>query len=118
MLVPEHLRSERDVWVNDRDFPCLRHLLTRLHQFNFQSRFLGVCTKSLSLKRATGVRWWIEIDLEREPSAGGPSLACSAGPVHPVESECVRSLRSSRQGLSRMPKIAEFVQCKPKLRPI
>ena len=23
------------------------------------------------------MKWWIEIDLEREPSAGGPSLACS-----------------------------------------
>ena len=38
------------------------------------------------------MKWWIEIDLEREPSAGGPSLACSAGPVQPVESS-VRSLR-------------------------
>ena len=63
------------------------------------------------------MKWWIEIDLEREPSAGGPSLACSAGPVQPVESS-VRSLRSSRQGLSRMPKIVEFAQCKLKLRPI
>ena len=117
MLVPGNLRSEHDAWVNDQDFPCLRHLLTRLHRFNFKSRFPGVYTKFFSLIRATGVKWWIEIDLEREPSAGGPSPACSAGPVHPMESG-VRSLCSSRQGLSRMPKIVEFVQCKLKLRPI
>ena len=73
--------------------------------------------KILSLIRATGVKWWIEIDLELEPSAGGPSLACSAGPVHPVESS-VGSLHSSHQDLSSRPKIVEFVPGKLKLRTI
>ena len=59
--------------------------------------------------------WWIEIDLERELSAGARSLACSAGPVHPV-APSVGSLRSSCQDLSRVPKIVEIVQFKPKLR--
>ena len=73
--------------------------------------------KYLSSIRATGVTWWIEIDLERELSAFARSLACSAGPVHPVVPS-VGSLRSSRQDLSRMPKIVEIVKFKPKLRQI
>ena len=49
--------------------------------------------KYLSSIRATGVTWWIEIDLERELSAFARSLACSAGPVQPV-APSVGSLRS------------------------
>ena len=112
MLVPGNLRSERDAWVNDRDFPCLRHLLTRLHRFNFKSLFPGVSTKKFEFDMSNRSEM-----VDREPSAGGLSLACSSRPVHPVESS-VRSLRSSHQGLSRMPKIVEFVQCKLKLRAI
>ena len=82
MLVPGNLRSGRDAWVNGRDFPCLRHLLTRLHRFNFKSRFPGVSTKNVEFdtsnrsemvdkdrSRAWAQRWLAFPGLQRWASA-------------------------------------------------
>ena len=63
------------------------------------------------------MKWRMEIDLERELRPEMPSLACSAGPAHLVDSSLGSSC-SSRQGLSRMPKIMTIVPGKLKLRPI
>ena len=83
MLVPGNLRSERDAWVNGRDFPCLRHLLTRLHRFNLlQKQVPGSLRKNFEFdtsnrsemvardrSRARAQRWWAFPGLQRWASA-------------------------------------------------
>ena len=96
MLVPGNMRSERDAWVNGRDFPSLRHLLTRLHRFNFKSRFPGVSTKKFEFdtsnrskmvdwdrSRAWAQRWW-----------AFPGLQCWASASRGVECTLIALLSS------------------------
>ena len=74
-------------------------------------------TKQFNFIRARKVEWRMEIDLKCEPHAETPSLACSAGQVHLVDSSLGSSC-SSRQGLSRVPKMMTIVPRKLKLRPV